>query len=128
VSANFAAASKCDLTDFCCEICQYAKEAHRRTTHGKRTQPNEERDGALKSEHLDPGSRVSVDHFESRLLGRTRDSYCKPSSDNCIGGCIFVNHGTGYLHVEHQLGFSAVETIRAKQSYKNMAFEHGVVV
>jgi hypothetical protein len=30
--------------------------------------------------------------------------------------------------VEHQLGFSAVETIRAKQSFKNMAFEHGVLV
>ena len=127
VSAKFAAASKCDLTDFRCEICQYAK-AHRRTTHGKRTQPNEERDGALKAEHLGPGVRVSVDHFESRLLGRTRDSYGKPSSAKYKGGCIFVDHGTGYVHVEHQLGFSAVETIRAKQSFESMAFEHGVVV
>ena len=57
VSPKFAAASKCDLTDFRCEICQYAK-AHRRKTHGKRTQVNEEQDGALKSEHLDPGSWV----------------------------------------------------------------------
>jgi hypothetical protein len=60
---------------------------------------------------LGPGSRVSVDHFESRLLGWTRDSYGKPSSDKYKGGCIFVDHGTGYLHVEHQLGFSAVETL-----------------
>ncbi|KAI2499350.1 hypothetical protein MHU86_15132 [Fragilaria crotonensis] len=126
VSVKFAAASKCDLTDFRCEICQYAK-AYRRTTHGKRTQVNEERDGSLRAEHLGPGTRVSVDHFESRLLGRTRDSYGKPSSDKYKGGCIFVDHGTGYLHVEHQLGFSAVETIRAKQSFENMAFEHGVV-
>ena len=126
VSVKFAAASKCDLTDFRCEICQYAK-AHRRTTHGKRTQVNKERDGSLRAEHLAPGARVSVDHFESRLLGRTRDSYGKPSSDKYKGGCIFVDHGTGYLHVEHQLGFSAVETIRAKQSFESMAFEHGVV-
>ena len=124
---KFAAAAKCDLTDFRCEICQYAK-AHRRTTHGKWTQVNEERDGALKSEHLGPGVRVSVDHFESRILWRTRDSYGEPSSDQYKGGCIFVDHGTGYLHVEHQLRFSAVETIRAKQSYENMDFEHGVVV
>ena len=127
VSIKFAAAAKCDLTDFRCEICQYAK-AHRRTTHGKRTQVNDERDGSLKAEHLGPGVRVSVDHFESRLLGRTRDSYGKPSSAKYKGGCIFVDHGTGYLHVEHQLGFSAVETIRAKQSFESMAFEHGVVV
>jgi GAG-pre-integrase domain len=43
VSVKFAAASRCDLTDFRCEICQYAK-AHHRTTHGKKTQLNEERD------------------------------------------------------------------------------------
>ena len=126
-SAKFAAASKCDLTDLRCEICQYAK-AHRRTTHGKRTQVNEERDGSLKAEHLGPGMRVSVDHFESRELGRTKDSFGKETSDKYKGGAIFVDHGTGFLHVEHQLGFSAVETIRAKQSYENMAFEHGVVV
>ena len=38
-----------------------------------------------------------------------------------------MDHGTGYLHVEHQLGFSTVETIRAKQNFENTAFEHGVV-
>ena len=126
-SAKFAAASRCDFTDLRCEICQYAK-AHRRTTHGKRTQPNEDREGALKTEHLEPGARVSVDHFESRVLGRTKDSYGKATSEKYKGGAIFVDHGTGYLHVEHQLGFSAVETIRAKQAYENMAFEHGVVI
>ena len=127
VSIKFAAAAKFDLTDFRCEVCQYAK-AHRRTTHGKRTQANDDREGSLKAEHLGPGVRVSVDHFESRLLGRTRDSYGKPSSAKYKGGCIFVDHGMGYLHVEHQLGFSAFETLRAKQSFENMAFEHGVVV
>ena len=127
ISAKFAAASKCDLSDFRCAVCQFAK-AYRRTTHGKTTHVNEERDGALKAEHLGPGARVSVDHFESRLLGRIVDSYGKPSSDKYKGGCIFVDHGTGYIHVEHQLGFSAVETIRAKQGYENMAFEHGIVI
>ena len=126
-SAKFAAASKCDLTDLRCEICQYAK-AHRRTTHGKKTHVNEERDGSLKAEHLVPDAKVSVDHFESRELGRTQDSYGQASSDKYKGGAIFCDHATGYLHVEHQLGFSAVETIRAKQSYENMAFEHGVIV
>jgi hypothetical protein len=39
----------------------------------------------------------------------------------------FVDHGTGYLHVEHQLRFYAVKIIHAKQSFENMAFEHGMV-
>jgi hypothetical protein len=126
-SVKFAAAATCDLTDLRCEICQYAK-AHRRTTHGKKTQPNDDRDGALKTEHLLPGTCVSVDHFESRVLGRTEDSYGKETSSKYKGGCIFVDHATGYIHVEHQLGFSAVETIRAKQNYESMAFGHGVIV
>jgi hypothetical protein len=80
---------------------------------------NEERDGALKSEQLGPGVCMSVDHFESRLLGRTVDLFGKPSSDKYKGGCIFVDHSNGYQHVEHQLGFSAIDTIWAKQSYEN---------
>ena len=126
VSVKFTAASRCDLTDFRCELCQYAK-AHRHNTHGKRAQVNEKRNGSRRAEHLAPGARISVDHFESRLLGCTRDSYGKPSSDKYMGRCIFVDHGTGYLHIKNQLGFLALVTTRAKQSFENMAFEHGVV-
>lgn len=124
---KYASASKCDTATMKCAICQYAK-AHRRATHGSQTAVNSERDGSLTAENLNPGKRVSVDHFESRLLGRTFDSFGKASSDQYKGGCIFVDHGSGYLHVEHQLGFSAIETIRAKQNFEKMALEHGVVI
>jgi hypothetical protein len=32
------------------------------------------------------------------------------------------------IHCEHQVGFSAVETIRAKQSYERLCMDNGVVV
>jgi hypothetical protein len=32
------------------------------------------------------------------------------------------------VHVEHQFGFSAVETIRAKQSYERMCLDNGIFV
>jgi hypothetical protein len=32
------------------------------------------------------------------------------------------------MHVEHQLGFSATETLRAKHNFEQLALEHGVVV
>ena len=126
---KFACAGKCDITTTLrCSICQYAK-GHRRPMHGTARKVNAKRDGgALTAEHLGPGTRVSVDHFESRLLGRTFDSYGKPSSAQYKGGCIFVDHGSGFLHVEHQLGFSAVKTIRAKQSYEKIALDSGMVV
>jgi hypothetical protein len=110
IAMKYSSASKCDIASMKCAICQYAK-AHRRPTHGSKSQANPERDGSLIAENLSTGHQVSVDHFESRVLGRTFDSYGKVSSDQYKGGCIFVDHGSGYLHVEHQLGFSAVETI-----------------
>ena len=71
---------------------------------------------------------MSVDHFESSLLGRTFDSYGKASSTTYKGGCIFVDHCSGYLHVKHQLGFSAVKTVGAKQAFEQLAMHHGAVV
>ena len=124
---QFASASKCDTLNLKFKICHYAK-GHRSPTHSSMVTADSDRTGALKAEHLGPGVRVSVDHFESRLLGRTFESYGKPSADTYKGGCIFVDHGTGYIQVEHQLGFSAVENIRAKQNYEQQAMDNGVIV
>jgi len=85
---------------------------------------NKTHDGSFKSGALLPGAQVSIDHFESRLLGQTFNSYGGPAADKFVGGCIFVDHAFGFLHVEHQVGFSAVETVRAKQNYESMCMEH----
>ena len=124
---QFASASKCDTLNLKCEICQYAK-GHRRPTHLSIVTSNPDRTGALNAENLGPGVSISDDHFESWLLGQTFDSYGKPSADTYKGGCIFVGYATGYIQVEHQLGFSAVETIRAKQNYEQQAMDNGVIV
>jgi hypothetical protein len=39
-----------------------------------------------------------------------------------------VDYASAYIHVEHQFGFSAVETIIAKQSYERMCLDNGVFV
>ncbi len=89
--------------------------------------PNPTRSGSLKINNLRPGATVSVDHFESRLKGRSFDSFGKATSNQYIGGCLFVDHASGYVHVEFQLGFSAIETIRAKQNFEQYAFNNGVI-
>ena len=35
---------------------------------------------------------------------------------------------SGYIHVEHQLGLSGVEALRAKQNFEHLALQQGVVV
>jgi hypothetical protein len=73
-SQKFGAAAKCDIPR--CSICEFAK-AKRRPKYAQRTTTTSERDGALKKDNLRAGAEVSVDHFESRLRGRTYDSYGK---------------------------------------------------
>ena len=85
-------------------------------------------DGSLKDGHLSPGAAVSVDHFESRLKGRTYDSFGKTSSDQYVGGCIFVDHMSGYIHVEPQLGFSTSESIRAVITFEKLCLDNGTLI
>lgn len=129
---KFSAAAKCDMALIRCAICEFAKAHRRPSKSGPSSTPLSTADdptiGSLKVNHLKPGVQVSVDHFESRLLGRTFDSFGKASSATYKGGCIFVDHSSGYIHVEHQVGFSAVETIRAKQAFEQFAIANGVVV
>ena len=35
---------------------------------------------------------------------------------------------SGYIHVEEQLGFSASESIRAKQTFEKFALDHGILI
>ena len=40
---------------------------------------------------------------------------------------VFFDHASGFLYVEHQVGFSAVETVSAKQNYESMCMGYGNV-
>ena len=122
---RFKAATKCICPK--CEICEFAK-AHRQPTHGNKQSVNIHTDGALKDTSLQAGQDISADHFESRLLGRTLTSFGRTTSPQYKGGCIFVDHMSGYIHVEHQIGFSSSETIRAKQNFEKLALDHGVII
>ena len=61
--------------------------------------------------NLNAGDRVSIDHFECSLKGRTYTSFGKTTSEQYKGSMIFIDHMSSYLDVEHQLGFSAVKSI-----------------
>ena len=69
-----------------------------------------------------------MNHFESRIKGRTYISYGRPTSEHYCGACVFVDHMSGYIHIEHQLCFSSSEKIRGKQSYEKLCLDHGIIV
>ena len=111
-----------------CAACEYGK-AHRKPVKAVISTPSPEREGAVKSGDLFPGSGVSVDHFESRVPGCLYTSHGKShTSEKYKGGCIFVDHASGLLYVHHQVGFSTQETIAAKMHFENWSYNQGVLI
>jgi hypothetical protein len=70
IAKKFGPALRCDAPK--CHTCQIAKEKRRARKITLQTKVIE-RDGALTSGNVNVGARVSVDHFESLLQGRTHD-------------------------------------------------------
>ena len=78
--------------------------------------------GTLKRITLRPGVAVSTDHFESRIKGLTPSSFGRSTPQHYVGGCIFVDHMSSYLHVEHQSRLSSSKTISTKNYLKDIVW------
>ena len=111
-----------------CAACQYGKQ-HRRPIPG--TTPSSvvrDRVHALKSDNLHPGQRVSVDHFINSTKGRLTTSAGKTKDDDMFtGGCIFVDHASGYIHVEMQVHLNSHETLKAKAKFEQLCRSYGII-
>jgi hypothetical protein len=118
----------CRLTSFPkSAACQYGKQ-HRRPIPG--TAPSsvvKDRAHALKTDNLLPGQHISVVHFICSTRGRLLTSAGKTKLDEMYtGGCIFVNHDSGFIFVEHQVSLNSHETLKAKESFERMCRNTGV--
>ena len=110
-----------------CTACQYAKQ-RRRTTPGTTRVAIKEEQNALKTNNLFPGSMISVDHFQCNPLGRLLNTYGREKADDKYkGGCIFVDHASGYIHIELQVRLNTKETLTAKKEFEGECSKHGVI-
>eukprot|EP00978_Attheya_sp_CCMP212_P028855 scaffold100723_cov29-Attheya_sp.AAC.4 len=111
-----------------CGACQYGKQC-RRPTPGKTSTAVKDRTGVLKQDHLVPGQQFSMDHFICSTKGRLFTSRGKTTDDSMYdGGCIFVDHATGLVHVEFQTHLTSHETLKAKDNFELMCRDNGVIV
>ena len=44
------------------------------------------------------------------------------------GSCIFVNHATGFVHIEHLVYFTATKTIQAKHCFEKSMVDLSIIV
>lgn len=85
--------------------------------------------GALKKDKMFPGQQVSVDHFFSSSKGRLIHTYGEEAeSQKYMGGCIFVDHSSGLIHVELQTHLNSHETLGSKKEFETMCSTYGVMV
>ena len=92
-----------------CASCQIAK-AKRRPTDVSTTVTHQE--ALLKIEDLAPGTRVSVDQYESAVRGRLATSQGKENfGHKFAGGTIFCDHASGFIQCYHQVSLRATDTI-----------------
>lgn len=111
-----------------CSSCQYGK-ARRRPTGTEVSHPVLDKQGALKKEDLFPGQRISIDHFICSTKGRLYESHGQSKeTEKYAGGMIFVDHASGFVHIEFVVSLTASETIAAKQRYERTMLSQGVTV
>jgi hypothetical protein len=115
-------------TSFCCESCQYAKQK-RKTPDSSTEIKNTELEGALTAGDLYPGDKVSCDHYMSPSKGRLMHTRGKESSSQqYVGGTIFVDHATNFLFNNHQVNLTAESTITSKHKCESLFDEFGIQI
>ena len=83
----------------------------------------------IKENDLRPGDCISIDQYVCSHRRRLTTGNGKtPSAQTYGGGTIFVDHASGYIHVEHQISLSAADTIRWKRNFERLLMNHGVFV
>ncbi len=121
-----SAIANCEIPK--CAACLYAKASKTSTNTGT-NKPKLDKEMELKKDDLNPGQRVSADHYQSAIPGRLYTSReGAKASDMYCGGCIFVDHSSGYIKTEHQVSLSAIDTVKGKLKYERHLAELGVRV
>ena len=104
-----------------CPACQLSK-AHRKNPKSQRVQPRAEREMAMRREDLEPGERISMDQYQSRILGRLPNTFGKePEGSKYVGGTIFVDHSSGYIFIHHQSSLKSGPTLQGKHAFERLA-------
>ena len=97
-----------------CATCEFRK-SHRRPNKINIIKKNNIKEQELKKDHLLPGQMVSADHYISRAPGRLYHTKSKSDqSDMFSGGCVFIDHASGYVSIKQQVEINATETAKEK--------------
>ena len=76
----------------------------------------------LKKYHLLPVKMVFVDHYISQAPGRLYHTKGKSDlSDMFSGGCVFIDHASGYVSIKHKVATNATDNVKEKHTFQREA-------
>jgi hypothetical protein len=104
-----------------CAACQFGKQVQRSVPATTQVKVSD-KVGAISRDSKLPGEQVSVDHFVCKVKGRLFTSKGQTKDDLMYcGGCVFVDHFSGLIHVELQQNLNTHKTLASKGRYEAMA-------
>jgi hypothetical protein len=110
-----------------CAACLFGKQKNR-STPGRRITHVGGETGQIRSEQYAPGQKVSVDHYICSTKGRLYTSYGKTDDSSMYsGGCIFVDHASGYVHNEFQAQMNTHQTLQSKNAFEAHCRDNGII-
>lgn len=114
--------STCTCKPPLCASCQIAR-AKRRPTEVSTTVTHQE--SLVTLSNLEPGSRVSIDQYESAVRGRLASTKGRESfGQKYAGGTIFCDHASGYIQCVHQVSLvRSADTLTSKRAL-NVPLNH----
>ena len=116
MQVNSKAVSNCKRPK--CASCEFGK-VHRPPNTINTTKKNPMKEQELKKDHLLPGQMVSTYHYISQATGRLYHTKGKSYKYKMLsGGCIFIDHASGYVRIKHQVAINATETVKEKLTFE----------
>ena len=115
VQGNSKAVTNCERPKYA--ACDFGK-GHRRSNEVNTIKKNPMKEQELKKYHLLSGQMVYADHYILQYPGRLYHTKGKSDqSDMFSGGCVFIDHASGYVSIKHQVAINATETFNAKLTF-----------
>ena len=72
---------------------------------------------------------VSACHYILRAPGRLYHTEGKSyQCDMFSGGCVFIDHASGYANINYQVAINATETFKAKLTFEREDKSQGVMI
>ncbi len=118
-------AQVCNTSTLKCAACLFAKASTKSPVNlAPRASP---KNHILKQDHLQPGNRISADHYFSSILGRLPHTFGKERNGYTCGS-LFVDHASGKIFNFPQYSNTASETIRSTLCLEAMALDKGFTI